>query len=1181
MIHHTNTEAEMIKQGTTTKERIPHSETIGMISANRHFTNSSNTETTIHQSEQKERNDSWSTSNKDSIQLFYPIRVTLHSVTASILSVIPTGQICWGLPASIFKEPWMKYQKQYEHQDLSEQQQPLLLSSSICCPDDQRTSTEPEQSMISIYGTRQMIRFVQFYNNNNNTYYNTGTDTPYNTSTRLTSSPPSILSPSLTTTTPPPLIDCDRIFIHGQCDTMNNELFGIPLLVFCQKATMFPHYAEISKDSITPIIPLQFTTHLHPTGMHISPTVETSGITGNHILNRHNRTNNNNYDDESTPTDTNADHHYLTAHQKPDEYHYYDADTLNDMDDTLFYKQCGCDDDDFSNEYDMDYPNSPSNSSDNSDDDEYPSNEKKNWNDNNTKSRNRDGRVRRGNRSSAVSKRQRYTRNRPLGSVVGVNDSDVESADEDPHDGLFLSLLRRQQQQQHPRHVGTKHNTTSSSFASSLHHQLTTTPLPPVLKEPIQSLQNTKQCIHNTTADPVSPTVLCWRKIIHCKYNDAAADINTSRPPKQSKDFTTTSLCCQICFNTANYTLSSFSDGPENNNLDYIITHHQHIDNSKIGNTEHHDAFCADHVQPNVWSLDHVPVDQIDTLRKKLEQIITQPTTEPANGIISSNAPCVVVKLTHVLAHNNTTQHSSHSHDDHYICIACLRRMFISQQRPNQTWSHPTSTLLRRCLAQRKTISTYNYNNRNTITPTVSATILNTPKSADHRFTTLSTASATAESVSSTNKLSTYKSWYITCPLHHADSSISCPFQLPVNCIFTWLCWSDDEQRQLQDTLTEFIEETITDTRIHRLTSNGQMRGTSVEHCDQCDHLKDDDNNDDHNAQSTLLSSVSSLTIPVASPYFYKPLSERCRVRDYILLTSELTEELCYDQMADHVLNSGCTDDFYCVTITCPICLCHLSKSSACNSISHCGIEICNICGFFSHPPTIEQHQDQQTTNCSSLSLSSINTRIPANHWDAQGYYGCPRWDTDDFWQSRCHINTHYHQNDSDHCADRETAADTYLSNYARTTQHRQYHQYTAPVERPHNYSVSHHTPSAHHGGHIPSVATQIRPTISSSVNVYTISSAASHISNTQGVTRTNECQDPQHNFIKRQMNTIRLFNLLFHQFRWLRQVNRHDIAKNIERRLLNYAEKMTESQLTREKLYIIAEAARYAMLLC
>jgi hypothetical protein len=71
---------------------------------------------------------------------------------------------------------------------------------------------------------------------------------------------------------------------------------------------------------------------------------------------------------------------------------------------------------------------------------------------------------------------------------------------------------------------------------------------------------------------------------------------------------------------------------------------------------------------------------------------------------------------------------------------------------------------------------------------------------------------------------------------------------------------------------------------------------------------------------------------------------------------------------------AACSREYF---AACPVCRYSLHKTSACNSLTHCGRAVCNACGLASHP--WEAH-------------------LPMDHWDAHGKEGCPQWDADPFW---------------------------------------------------------------------------------------------------------------------------------------------------------------------------------------
>jgi len=58
--------------------------------------------------------------------------------------------------------------------------------------------------------------------------------------------------------------------------------------------------------------------------------------------------------------------------------------------------------------------------------------------------------------------------------------------------------------------------------------------------------------------------------------------------------------------------------------------------------------------------------------------------------------------------------------------------------------------------------------------------------------------------------------------------------------------------------------------------------------------------------------------------------------------------------------------------VQCKECGVMLHKTSQCNALSHCGVEVCNVCGF-------------------------SDVVLPPDHWKK-----CPRFDTDKFWHEQC-----------------------------------------------------------------------------------------------------------------------------------------------------------------------------------
>jgi hypothetical protein len=129
--------------------------------------------------------------------------------------------------------------------------------------------------------------------------------------------------------------------------------------------------------------------------------------------------------------------------------------------------------------------------------------------------------------------------------------------------------------------------------------------------------------------------------------------------------------------------------------------------------------------------------------------------------------------------------------------------------------------------------------------------------------------------------------------------------------------------------------------------------------------------------------------VAAVSPWFYKPRHCRRIPTDHVARhEEELSEEDCHEQMKAMLL-SACVDGGN-VSVTCPVCTLPLQKSSACNALSHCGVEICNVCGRFT------------TGDPGTTSSRNYTTLQSTGHWDPKGKCGCPRWDSDDYWDIQC-----------------------------------------------------------------------------------------------------------------------------------------------------------------------------------
>lgn len=102
--------------------------------------------------------------------------------------------------------------------------------------------------------------------------------------------------------------------------------------------------------------------------------------------------------------------------------------------------------------------------------------------------------------------------------------------------------------------------------------------------------------------------------------------------------------------------------------------------------------------------------------------------------------------------------------------------------------------------------------------------------------------------------------------------------------------------------------------------------------------------------------------------YFYKLNRIKGDKLDPFYKNGELTEEIVTIRLKEIIS----MDKVY---LKCPECLVVIDKTSHCNGMSHCNIEICRSCGRFSYPG-----------------------RTLVEHWSDDGMRGCPRWDFSNYW---------------------------------------------------------------------------------------------------------------------------------------------------------------------------------------
>lgn len=102
--------------------------------------------------------------------------------------------------------------------------------------------------------------------------------------------------------------------------------------------------------------------------------------------------------------------------------------------------------------------------------------------------------------------------------------------------------------------------------------------------------------------------------------------------------------------------------------------------------------------------------------------------------------------------------------------------------------------------------------------------------------------------------------------------------------------------------------------------------------------------------------------------YFYRPDKVVGDGQSNLLRNDELTLELVVAQIVEMAkterLETRCTE-----------CLTFMFKTEMCNTLEHCGVEKCYSCG-----------------------RSGTRTQKLGDHWDSNGFRGCPRFDYSTFW---------------------------------------------------------------------------------------------------------------------------------------------------------------------------------------
>ena len=104
------------------------------------------------------------------------------------------------------------------------------------------------------------------------------------------------------------------------------------------------------------------------------------------------------------------------------------------------------------------------------------------------------------------------------------------------------------------------------------------------------------------------------------------------------------------------------------------------------------------------------------------------------------------------------------------------------------------------------------------------------------------------------------------------------------------------------------------------------------------------------------------------------------------------------------------------ITVTCPECKHEIEKTSCCNALRHCDIDVCYFCGMFSRKYDY----------------------LPSSHWDNYGKKGCPRYYENDFCNNNLNDKIKYYceQNkcysDNQYCSQKKHTKGIFYLNLKR-----------------------------------------------------------------------------------------------------------------------------------------------------
>ena len=166
----------------------------------------------------------------------------------------------------------------------------------------------------------------------------------------------------------------------------------------------------------------------------------------------------------------------------------------------------------------------------------------------------------------------------------------------------------------------------------------------------------------------------------------------------------------------------------------------------------------------------------------------------------------------------------------------------------------------------------------------------------------------------------------------------------------------------------ESVRTTLPGELIMRCDQSQQCQRHTCYHCRSLVHRA-------RNQCDNCLTSTENMNPKLLNHYFHRENKKAGDGQPNLYRNEELTEDIILPQLRD-IVNADRLE------VRCTECLTFMFKTELCNTLEHCGIERCYSCG-----------------------RSGTTTKKIGDHWDSNGYKGCPRFDYSAFWNTLAGCN--------------------------------------------------------------------------------------------------------------------------------------------------------------------------------